>query len=73
MNDYILIEARPARTGYKALVMKRRRDAPERFIVASGFDQTKPDDPIWYGGGLYFSDLKEAVDQFENWTRAQED
>ncbi|WP_290457655.1 hypothetical protein [Faecalibaculum rodentium] len=54
-------------------MMKRRRDAPERFIVASGFDQTRPDDPIWYGGGLYFSDLKEAVDLFENWTRAQED
>lgn len=68
MNDYILIEARPARTGYKALVMKRSLSAPERFIVASGFDQTRPDDPIWYGGGTYFSNIREAVDYFEERT-----
>lgn len=45
-----------------ALLMKADSTQVERFIIARGYD---PVAQAWYGGGSYYRDLYEAVQDWE--------
>lgn len=68
MKNYTVIEVREWRGDHIALVVKNDLTAPERFIVVRGLDINSLPDPIWYGGGTYFSYIRDAVDYFEERT-----
>ncbi|WP_304683596.1 hypothetical protein [Ileibacterium valens] len=64
MNTTV-IEIRKNEGTLTALLMKNE-PAKEKYIIARSYD---PIQKQWYGGGTYFTDLFEAVKEFEKRTR----
>lgn len=65
MNEFFPVEVRKNSKGrYIAFVVKRDQKAPERYIVASGYDWMYPNNPSW-ASGTYFNDILEAVKYFK--------
>lgn len=65
-HEVTCIELRKYRGETIALLMKNRRDVPERYIVARCYNALAAE---WYGSGNYFTDIKEAVDYYDRITK----
>ncbi len=61
MMNVTVIEIRIYRGRVIAFLMKNDSEAFEKYIVARDYNAIERE---WYGGGEYFSGLKEAVDFF---------